>query len=61
MVNILQKFVICRSFVVAAMVISMEQEKYFKKIENVLDQLIIRFGKSQSMYVIEYKQEHKSV
>ena len=53
MADVSQKFVICRSFVVAAMVISMEQEKYFQKIENVLDQLIIRFGKSQSMYVIE--------
>ena len=30
---------------VVAMVISMEQEKKFQKIENVLEQLIIRFGK----------------
>ena len=44
---------------VVAMVIMMEQEKQFQKIENILDQLIINFGKNQLMFVIEWKQERK--
>ena len=50
MVNFSEKFVVYHG---VTMVILMEQEKSFPKIENVLHRLIFHLGKSQLTLVIE--------